>query len=102
MKLNNRSIYGCTEAPAGFMAPANSLLTYNPVSRRLYIHLLAYPMGNLTLNNMADKIKYIQFLHDASEIKFSTAGPESKNDLMVELPVQKPPSEIPVLEVFLK
>ena len=102
MKLNNRSIYGCTEAPAEFTAPANSLLTYNPVTKRLYIHLLSYPMGRLNLINMADKVKYVQFLHDASEIRFSAGRDETKNDLSLQLPIQKPPVEIPVLEVFLK
>jgi alpha-L-fucosidase len=102
MKYNSRSIYGCTEAPAGFTAPANTLLTYNPDSKRLFVHLLAYPMGNLTLPDMGDKVKYVQFLHDASEIIFETGRGEVKNDVTLSLPVQKPPVEIPVLEVFLK
>jgi alpha-L-fucosidase len=51
---------------------------------------------------MADRVKYIQFLHDASEIRFRSGSDENKNDLILSLPVQKPPSEIPVLEVFLK
>jgi alpha-L-fucosidase len=102
MKYNSRSVYGCTEAPAAFAAPDNTLLTYNPNTKKLYIHLLAYPMGSLTLKNMADKVKYIQFLHDASEIKFRAGSDEGKNDIVVELPVLKPHSEIPVLEVYLK
>ena len=102
MKYNNRSIYNCTEAPADFIAPPNTLLTYNPVTNRLYVHLLAYPLGSLTLSRMADRVKYIQFLHDASEIRFRSGNDENKNDLILSLPVQKPPSEIPVLEVFLK
>jgi len=102
MKYNNRSIYNCTEAPADFVAPANTLLTYNLKTNRLYIHLLSYPMGNLVLKNMGDKVKYIQFLHDASEIKFHAARGEEKNNLNLELPVQKPPVEIVVLEVILK
>jgi alpha-L-fucosidase len=102
MKFNNRSIYGCTEAPADFKAPANTLLTYNPLTRKLYIHLLVYPMGRLTLPEMADKVKYVQFLHDASEIKFTTGTDDSKNDVYLQLPVHKPPTEIPVLEVYLK
>jgi alpha-L-fucosidase len=100
MKFNNRSVYGCTEAPAGFNAPANTLLTYNPVTNRLYIHLLSYPMGSVVLKDIAGKVKYIQFLHDASEIKFRKA--ENSNDLNLELPVLKPDSEIPVLEIYLK
>lgn len=102
MKYNSRSVYNCTEAPAGFRAPANTLLTYNPATKRLYIHLLAYPMGAMTLENMADKVRYIQFLHDASEIRFTAGGNEQKNNLNLQLPVMKPPVEIPVLEVILK
>lgn len=102
MKFNNRSIYNCTQAPEEFTAPPNSLMTYNPSSRRLYIHLLSYPMGTLTLSNMADKVKYVQFLHDASEIRFGTGRETAANDLTLQLPVQKPPVVIPVLEVFLK
>ncbi len=101
-KYNGRSVYNCTEAPAGFIPPANSILTYNPVTKRLYVHLLAYPMGSLTLSNMADKVKYVQFLHDASEIRFNTGSNETKNDINLQLPVLKPPVEVPVLEVFLK
>lgn len=100
MKYNNRSIYGCTEAPAGFEAPDNTILTYNPTTNRLYVHLLAYPMGSLTMKNFADKIKYAQFLHDASEIKFRTD--EKNNIVNLSLPVLKPNVEIPVLEIYLK
>ncbi|MBK7713026.1 MAG: alpha-L-fucosidase [Bacteroidales bacterium] len=102
MKYNNRSVYGCTEAPAGLIAPDNTLLTYNPVTNRLYIHLLAYPMGSLVLKGMAEKVKYIQFLHDASEIKFSRGHEGNTGDLELTLPVLKPHTEIPVLEVYLK
>jgi alpha-L-fucosidase len=101
MKFNSRSIYNCTEAPEGFAAPGNTLMTYNPGTKRLYVHLLAYPMGSLTLKNMGDKVKYIQFLHDASEIRYSAGRDEAKNDLNLQLPVLKPPVEIPVLEIVL-
>jgi alpha-L-fucosidase len=102
MKFNGRSVYNCTEAPADLVPPANTILTYNPVTKRLYVHLLAYPMGSLTLVNMADRVKYVQFLHDASEIRFSTGSNETKNNINLQLPVMKPPVEIPVLEVYLK
>jgi alpha-L-fucosidase len=101
MKFNNRAIYNCTEAPSDFTAPDNTLLTYNPEARRLYIHLLVYPMGNIVLGGMADKVKYIQFLHDASEIRFNRGRGENMNDLILQLPIQKPEVEIPVLEVYL-
>jgi alpha-L-fucosidase len=102
MKLNSRSIYGCTEAPAEFTAPANTLLTYNPVTKRLYIHMLAYPMGRLNLKGMSDRIKYVQFLHDASEVKFSQGSGEDAGNISFNLPILKPPVEIAVLEVYLK
>jgi alpha-L-fucosidase len=102
MKYNSRSVYGCTEAPSGITAPANTVLTYNPVTKRLYVHLLAYPMGSLTFQGIADKVKYVQFLHDASEIRFRTGRDDAKNDITLSLPVLKPPVEIPVLEIYLK
>jgi len=102
MKYNSRSIYNCTEAPVSFNVPPNTLLTYNPVTKRLYVHLLVYPMGRLSLTNMADKVQYVQFLHDASEVKFSKGRGDAANDLSLQLPVLKPPMEIPVLEIFLK
>ena len=54
------------------------------------------------MKNMADKIKYIQFLHDASEIKYGTGKGEDSKSVNLQLPVLKPPMEIPVLEVILK
>ena len=108
MSLNNRSIYGCTQAPEEFKAPDNSLMTYNPKTNRLYIHLLDYPLQNLTLSGYAGKVKYAQFLHDASEIKI-TARTEhgakegsTSTDLNLSLPVIKPNVEIPVIELILK
>jgi alpha-L-fucosidase len=59
-------------------------------------------MGSLTLPNMADKVKYVQFLHDASEIRFRVGRDESKNDITLQLPIQKPQTEIPVVEIYLK
>ena len=57
----------------------------------------------MTLPNMADKVKYVQFLHDASEIGFRPNRQEGyQQDLLVRLPVVKPNVEIPVIELFLK
>ena len=108
MKYNSRSIYGCTQAPDKFKAPDNTLLTYNPEKNRLYIHLLDYPIKNFLLNDYKDKIKYAQFLHDASELKISKPYGHwieqeiGENDVNLLLPVNKPDVEIPVIEVFLK
>ncbi len=61
-----------TQAPESFQVPDHSLLTYNPKTNRLYIHLLDYPLQNFTLKGYKGKIKYAQFLHDASEIRITT------------------------------
>jgi len=108
MKYNSRSIYGCTEAPESFHVPDHSLLTYNPTTNRLYIHLLDYPLQNFTLKGYKGKIKYAQFLHDASEIRISAPRGHwarnelSENDINLSLPVNKPPVEIPVIELMLE
>lgn len=108
MKYNGRSIYGCTQAPDDFAVPDNCLLTYNPTTNCLYIHLLDYPLQNFLLPGYADKIKYAQFLHDASEIKMGKPHGYhmdrhlGENDINLLLPVNKPDVEIPVIEVFLK
>jgi alpha-L-fucosidase len=108
MKYNDRSIYGCTQAPEEFAVPANSILTYNPETNRLYIHLLDYPMVNYLLPGYKDKIEYAQFLHDGSEISISkprghwVEQKTAENDVNLILPVVKPNVEIPVIEVFLK
>ena len=107
MKFNSRSIYGCTQAPAEFKAPENSILTFNPITKRLYIHLLSYPLQNLTLPNFKGKVKYAQFLHDASEIKITAKESiwikeeGNANDLNLNLPVIKPNVVIPVIELIL-
>ena len=59
------------------------------------------------LRGFGDKVKYAQFLHDASEIKISSPRGHwvkqelSENDINLILPVNKPPVEIPVIELIL-
>jgi len=108
MQYNSRSIYGCTQAPETFKVPDHTLLTYNSKTNRLYIHLLDYPLTNFLLSDYADKVKYAQFLHDASEIKIGKPSGHwiqqetTQNGINLLLPVVKPNVEIPVIELFLK
>jgi alpha-L-fucosidase len=108
MKFNSRSIYGCTQAPDEFEAPEHSILTYNPETNRLYIHLIDYPITNYRLPGMKGKVKYAQFLHDASELLITEpyghhrqGDIATENDLNLRLPVNKPNTEIPVIELIL-
>ncbi|MDD4109762.1 MAG: alpha-L-fucosidase [Prolixibacteraceae bacterium] len=108
MRFNSRSVYGCTRAPEDFAVPENSILTYNPETNRLYVHLLDYPMRNFLMRDYKDKVKYAQFLHDASELQISAPyghwvqQKTGDNDINLLLPINKPDVEIPVIELFLK
>jgi alpha-L-fucosidase len=109
MAVNGRSIYGATQAPQGFRAPPNSLLTYNAKTNRLYVHLLAWPMGEVVLEGYAGRVTYAQLLHDASEVRMSERKDTTwireegrAGDLVLRLPILKPDVEIPVVELMLK
>lgn len=97
MKYNNQAIYGCIQAPATFKEPENTLLTYNPVTRKLYMHLMKYRQETITLPGYKGKVKYARFLHDNSEIRYQSAG-DTSSDLLISLP-QQPNIQIPVIEL---
>jgi len=99
MHANSKAIYNCTYAPEEFKAPENTRLTYNKATHRLYVHLMEYPSDHkLVLSGYGSKIRYVQFLHDASEIKTKTDG----DDVELLLPERKPNVAIPVVEIVLK
>ncbi len=99
MHANSKAIYGCTYAPESFTPPANTLLTYNAAAKRLYVHVQQYPAdGKLVLPGYNGKIKYAQFLHDDSELRYKAEG----NDLVLTVPEKKPNYEIPVIELVLE
>jgi len=101
MHANKKSIYACTFAPPIYRVPEalDISQTYNPKTKTLYLHLFTYPTdGKLVLPGYADKVSYIQFLHDISEIKYTVDG----DNLVLMLPKQKPLFEVPVIEIFLK
>ena len=110
MKRHNRSIYGCTYAPDGISAPQDCRYTYNPETKRLYLHLFAWPFKAVHLPEMSGKVKYAQLLNDASEIRFrdekcnigSLDAKTPSGSLTLELPTVKPSVEVPVIEIFLK
>jgi alpha-L-fucosidase len=110
MKYNSRSVYGCTQAPVEYEKPDNCLLTFNPETRRLYVHVLEWPFKSLHLKGYEGKIKYAQLLNDASEIRYRTntkpSGHTSETsktgDLILNLPVDRPNVELPVIELLLK
>jgi alpha-L-fucosidase len=99
MHANSKAIYNCTYAPAEFKVPDSTKLTYNPQTKRLYVHIYDYPAnGKLILPGYNNKIKYAQFLNDDSELKYVSA--ENGTDLELILPKNKPHYEIPVVELI--
>jgi alpha-L-fucosidase len=112
MKRHGRAIYGCGPAPAEFQAPKDCRLTYNPGTRRLYVHVFAWPIHHLHLEGMGGKVAYAQLLNDGSEVKMIEGGPqhvagpvelkEAGGLLTLELPIHKPPVTVPVIELYLR
>ena len=111
MKRHSRSIYGCTEAPQEFPTPQDCRLTYNPDTKRMYVHVLAWPYQHLHLDGFADRVKYAQLLNDASEVHMKgpeewqiarAGGKKPTNTLTLNLPAQKPNVAVPVIELFMK
>ena len=103
MKYNSRSIYGCTMAEPEFTAPQGCILTQSEDEKRLYVHIMDYPFRDLEVKGLAEKVEYMQFLHDGSELIYSenkNAGHEG--NIVVKLPVVKPNILYPTIEIFLK
>ncbi len=109
MSRHSRAIYGCGAAPAEFAVPADCRLTYNRKTRRLYLHLLNWPIQHLYLPGWQGKVKYAQLLNDASEVQIRdlpdwqahhVALPEGT--MTLNLPVRKPQVTVPVVEMWLR
>ena len=113
MSRHDRAIYGCTQAPPPpeFVAPADTRLTFNPQTNRMYVHLLSWPYQFLHLygDGFADRVEYAQLLHDGSEVgmglpKWNAESiGQGQRELTLRLPQREPDGvEIPVVELFLK
>lgn len=108
MRLHGRSIYGC--GASSFTPPPDC--RYTQRGNRLYLHIFDWPFRHVHLPDLGDKVAYAQLLSDASEIKMHVIDPHQgaqnttmgglvPNTLTLELPVQKPPVSVPVIELFL-
>ena len=111
MKYHARSIYGCGMAE-GLIEPRDCRYTFNPETNRLYLHIMNWPFKHITLKGLSGKVAYAQFLHDGSEVKIRDAADKAVHSgllhktaqgaVTLDLPVVKPPFEVPVIELFLK
>ncbi len=106
MRLHGRSIYGC--GPSEFTPPADGRFTQNAAGDRLYLHMFSWPFKHIYCPGLGERVTYAQLLNDGSEIQIvppervSRRLPEGdKETLVLEIPVQKPPVAVPVIEMFL-
>jgi alpha-L-fucosidase len=103
-----RSIHGA--GPAPWKAPSDTRYTLR--GDRLYVHLFSWPFKHLHLPGLAGKVAYAQLMTDASELIPLHIDPDrvAQNTLMgglpagtltLQLPIQRPHSPVPVIELFL-
>ncbi|WP_269523631.1 alpha-L-fucosidase [Coraliomargarita parva] len=112
MKYNARSIYGCGSAPKDFPPPPKDCrYTYNKKLNRLYVHILHWPRGALSLRGLTGRVKYAQLLSDGSAFQIEKVGNFTNENLnprfhkdaaALRLMNQPEDTPIPVIEVFLK
>jgi alpha-L-fucosidase len=108
MDLHDRAIHGCTAS--AYAPPVDC--RYTQRGDRLYLHLFAWPFGQVHLPELAGRVGYAQFVHDASEIAMKVIGPDVESSmttvgsqgsdvLTLELPTRRPDVLVPVIELFL-
>ncbi|GAA1126092.1 alpha-L-fucosidase [Microbacterium natoriense] len=108
MRLHRGSVVGAGHAP--FAPPREGVYTQR--GDRLYLHLLAWPLGFVHLPGLAGKVSYARLLSDGSWLRTSVSDPdqrashmtpagEAEGTLTVHLPVRRPDVVLPVIELVL-
>ncbi len=108
-RWGGRSVYGC--GPSDFAPPVDC--RYTQRGDRLYLHLFAWPFRHVHLAGLAGRVRYAQFLHDASEVRTRVIDPHQAaltttmaglagDTLTLDLPIRKPDVAVPVVELFLR
>jgi alpha-L-fucosidase len=108
LRRHGRAVYGAGHCD---LAPPPDC-RYTRRGDRVYLHVFAWPFRHLHLPDMAGRVEYAQFLHDASEIPMRIIAPEAaaqnttmgglpRGTLTLDLPVQRPDVLVPVIELFL-
>jgi len=109
MRTHSRSVYGC--GASAHTPPPDC--RYTQRGDRLYLHLFAWPLSQVHLAGLAGRVRYAQFLHDASEVVTHVVDHGQTADttrmaglapgtLTIDLPIQRPDVAVPVIELFLE
>ncbi|MFC9388483.1 alpha-L-fucosidase [Streptomyces venezuelae] len=107
--LHERSVRGC--GPSPYTPPADC--RYTQRGDRLYVHLFAWPLRHLHLPGLEGRVAYAQLLNDGSEIARvpldpdrpamnTQMGGQPPGTLTLRLPVRRPDTPVPVIELFLR
>ncbi len=106
------AIHGCGNAPPHLTAPPDSRLTWNPRTRKLYVHLFAWPYQHLHIDGLAGKVERARLLSDGAELPLTglkdwqlhmAHGAGFSADLLsITLPIAPPETPVPVIELTLK
>ncbi len=107
-RRHGRAIYGATASEE--TPPPDCRFTQR--GDRLYLHIFSWPLRHIHLDGFAGQVRYAQFLHDGSEVRFRDANPEAvaQNTEMaeetgatiLELPIVRPDVAIPVIELIMR
>ena len=109
MDRHARSVHGA--GPSSFTPPPDC--RYTQRGDRLYVHVLAWPLGHLHLPDLAGRVAHAQVLHDASEVRMEELRPGQEAEtihpgaqppgtLTLRLPSRPPGVAVPVVELFLR
>lgn len=111
MARHAAAIHGCGAAPAGYVCPPDCRLTWNPHTRRLYVHVFAWPYQHLHIDGLRGKVRAARLMHDGSELPLNglkawqqhmAQGAGFGPDLLsVTLPIEQPAAPVPVIELEL-
>ncbi|WP_423465051.1 alpha-L-fucosidase [Promicromonospora sp. MS192] len=115
-RLHGRAVHGAGPADPALVEalapglPPGVVLTQR--ADRLYLHLFAWPFAHVHLRGLADRVRYVQLLHDGSELRATRTDPGQKawnttpggqppGTLTLHLPTARPDVAVPVVELFL-
>ncbi|AUS80518.1 alpha-L-fucosidase [Actinoalloteichus sp. AHMU CJ021] len=108
LEVHSDAIHGA--GPSRFPTPDDCRLTQR--GDRLYLHLFAWPSGQVVLPGLAGHLEYAAFLHDGAEVEFTEirdwrpdvphrVAPGPEGSVVLRLPTVRPEQEVPVVELVL-
>jgi alpha-L-fucosidase len=111
MRHHAAAIHGCGAAPAGIACPQDCRLTWDARRRRLFVHVFAWPYQHLHIDGLKGKVRSARLMLDGSELAMhglkdwqmhvardAGFGPDL---LSINLPIPRPDTAVPVIELQL-